>query len=218
MLKSPDSPYIFTFIGFNLATAALVVTLHYTVPKNLLEKLDSFLNSKERLSKLDKNSIKTYTSSLVHYFYWVDFITYSWLITLVFSIADGGALLLPNSQLGVWCSPIGVKLILTLISALYGFFIIMICRKVYHTRVLEEKKIPWQNFTWRWYIFCLILFSIVAVAMAGLPWLCANLNSLLIAFIVLFILHLSLWLYGEYKYMPLTTISKLWNLLDKKSY
>jgi hypothetical protein len=209
IVHSPSSPYLFIFIGFNLATIALVITLNLTIPKNLLERLYKYLKEKGILGTNQAENICQNTR-ILHYFFWIDFITFCWLISLVASILNAATILLVEGQLNIIKKIWIIQLFLIMWAVIHCIVLIYVVLKVRKERRLLFSRCVSLTI---WMIIGMVTIILLYFSLARL------LNCIILLYVFLFCIYLGSCLFQQYRLMPVTALIELWRLtppIEKK--
>jgi len=209
IVHGPSSPYLFIFIGFNLATIALVITLNLAIPKNLLEQLYAYLKEKGIIGTNQAEKIPQ-NKRILHYFFWIDFITFCWLISLIASILNAATILLVEDQLNIIKKIWIIQLLLIMWAGIHCIALMYVVSKVKkERRSMISRRIS------------LIIWMIIIMVtiMLGYFSLVRLFNCTILLYVFLFCFYLGSCAFQQYRLMPVTALTELWRLtppIEKK--
>jgi hypothetical protein len=227
--NQPISPYLFIFLGFNLATVALLFTLNLSIPKNLLERLHNHIKEQEKNARKSEAAPESGTStkpetstdrsqegSILYYFYWIDFITFCWLITLLSSIFSVATLILVKGQLNLCSSMSFIRSLLIIGICIHGYILIKTSWKVKKERKKRKKICP--NGSQDIPLISNPLFACIAVFIILMSFWLIYLswewkpNGIIATYIFVFCIYLGACFLAQYRLMPITALMRLWDI------
>jgi len=174
------------------------------IPKNLLEKLHSIYRGKKQ-QETDETKDSQRKTRILKYFYWIDFISFCWLISLVFSIISATTILLGQGQLNIINKIRIIRLILFIWSIVHSILLVHVVLKVKRER---ESLLSRNVSSIIWVCIGMITALLIYFSLA------CSLNSIILLYVFLFCIYLGLCLFQQYRLMPVTALLELWRLVQ----